>query len=155
MKARRVNALEDFGQDVAYALRGFRRQPAFAVLVIATLGLGIGANATMFGIIDRILVRPPAFLKDPALTGRVYLRRPSEDAGERIDNNISYKRYLDLRDGSRTLAASAAFFDDDQSVVGIGDDARQRGVTLASAVLLRVSALACSRLTPGAYFHHG
>jgi len=124
--------LDDLSQDIGYALRGFRRQPAFAALVIVTLGLGIGANATMFGIVDRILVRPPAFLKNPELTGRVYLRRPTED-GERIDNNISYKRYLDLREGSRTLAATAAFYDDDQRVVGSGDDARQRTVSLVSA----------------------
>jgi putative ABC transport system permease protein len=133
MQERRVSWFEDFSQDLAYAVRGFRRQPAFAALVITTLGLGIGANATMFGIVDRILVRPPAFLKEPGRTGRVYLRRPAEDGGERIDNNISYQRYLDLRGGSRTLAASAAFYDDDQTVVGIGEAARQRGVTLASA----------------------
>ncbi|HEU5218852.1 MAG TPA: ABC transporter permease, partial [Gemmatimonadales bacterium] len=78
-------------------------------------------------------VRPPAFLIDPSATGRVYLRRPSEDGGERIDNNISYRRYRELREGSRLLAVSAAFYDDDQTVVGIGEDARQRGVTLASA----------------------
>ncbi len=133
MKTRRANRLDDFIQDLGYALRGFRRQPAFAALVIGTLGLGIGANATMFGIVDRILVRPPAFLTEPGRTGRVYLRRPNDDGGERIDNNISYKRYVDLREGSRTLAGSAAFYDDDQAVVGIGEDARQRGVTLASA----------------------
>jgi len=131
-KERRMHWLDDLSQDIGYALRGFRRQPAFAALVIVTLGLGIGANATMFGIVDRILVRPPAFLKNPELTGRVYLRRPTED-GERIDNNISYKRYLDLREGSRTLAATAAFYDDDQRVVGSGDDARQRTVSLVSA----------------------
>jgi putative ABC transport system permease protein len=131
-KERRMHWLDDLSQDIGYAVRGFRRQPAFAALVIVTLGLGIGANATMFGIVDRILVRPPAFLKNPELTGRVYLRRPTED-GERIDNNISYKRYLDLREGSRTLAATAAFYDDDQRIVGSGDDARQRNVSLVSA----------------------
>jgi predicted permease len=132
-KERRMHWFDDLSQDIGYAVRGFRRQPAFAALVVVTLGLGIGANATMFGIVDRILVRPPAFLKDPSLTGRVYLRHPGEDGGERIDNNISYKRYLELRDGSRTLAAAAAFYDDDQRVVGSGDDARQRDVSLVSA----------------------
>lgn len=133
MSNQRVGWFQDFSQDVGYAVRGFRRQPAFAVLVIATLGLGIGANATMFGIVDRMLVRPPAFLKDPGLTGRVYIHRPNEDGTERIDNNISYRRYRELREGSRTLAVAAAFSDDDQTVVGLGDGARQRGVTLASA----------------------
>src|ERR1041385_8293795 len=60
MKERRVSRLTDLRQDVAYALRGIRRQPAFAGLIVATLGLGIGANATMFGLVDRLLLKPPA-----------------------------------------------------------------------------------------------
>src|SRR5258706_15245355 len=41
MKERRVSRLEDLGQDLAYAFRGFRRQPAFAWLIVLILGLGI------------------------------------------------------------------------------------------------------------------
>ncbi len=128
---RRAGWVEDLRQDLGYALRGFRRQPAFAALVIATLGLGIGANATMFGIVDRILFRPPAFLKDPALSDRVYLRYPDED-GERVDNNISYHRYRDLVAGARTLSGGAAFFEADR-IVGVGDPAREMAVSLVSA----------------------
>ncbi|HEV8355308.1 MAG TPA: ABC transporter permease [Gemmatimonadales bacterium] len=134
---RRAGWLEDLRQDFGYALRGFRRQPGFAALVVATLGLGIGANATMFGIVDRILFRPPAFLKDPALSDRVYLRYPNDEGGERVDNNISYHRYRDLVAGARTLSAGAAFFDADR-IVGIGEPARELGVSLVSAGFWRM-----------------
>jgi predicted permease len=130
-RERRAGWLEDLRQDLAYALRGLRRQPGFAVLVILTLGLGIGANATMFGIVDRILFRPPAFLTEPARSDRVYLRYPDGEGGERIDNNISYHRYRDLIAGARTVAAGAAFFDADR-VVGVGEAARERGVSLVT-----------------------
>lgn len=132
MQERRASRFQDLVQDVGYALRGFRRQPGFAALVVLTLGLGIGANATMFGVVDRLLLRPPSFLKDPDRSGRVYIRRPRTDGTERIDNNISYRRYLDLA-ASRSLEASAAFYDDQEYVVGAGENARQLDVSLVSA----------------------
>ena len=44
-------------QDVRYALRGFRRNPAFTITVIVTLALGIGATTAVFSVVDRILFR--------------------------------------------------------------------------------------------------
>lgn len=45
-------------QDARYALRGFRRNPAFTITVLATLMLGIGATTAVFSVVDRILFRP-------------------------------------------------------------------------------------------------
>ena len=133
-RERRAGWFEDLRQDLGYALRGFRRQPGFAALVIVTLGLGIGANTTMFGIIDRLLLRPPAFLADPAATSRLFTRRSQQNSEDRIDNNISYKRYLELAAGARSVDA-AAFFVDRERVVGTGANARQLQVSLVSASL--------------------
>jgi putative ABC transport system permease protein len=54
-------------QDVRYALRGFRRSPVFALTVIATLALGIGATTAVFSVVDRILFRSLPYTQDDRL----------------------------------------------------------------------------------------
>src|SRR5260221_2036917 len=86
--------LEHFFKDLRYALRGLRRSPGFTVTVVLTLGLGIGANAAMFGVIDRLMFRPFPYLRDPGTVHRVYLQITAR--GRTLTNyTIPYTRYLD------------------------------------------------------------
>jgi hypothetical protein len=55
------------GQDVRYALRGFRRNPVFTIAVIATLAVGIGATTAVFSVVDRILFRSLPYAHDDRL----------------------------------------------------------------------------------------
>ena len=130
-RRRRVELWAAVAQDVRYALRGIRLDPGFAAVVALTLGVGVGANATMFGIVDRLLVRPPAHLRDPESAHRVYLAR-TFDGKETFTSNISYKRYVELSGWTSSFSATAAFFHYEM-VVGTGEDARQLRVGMVSA----------------------
>src|SRR5262245_37949497 len=53
--------LERALQDVRFAVRSLRRTPVFALTAALVLGLGIGANATIFTIVNALLLRPLPF----------------------------------------------------------------------------------------------
>ena len=127
-----VERLDAFRDDVRYAIRQLRRAPGFTVALVVTFALGIGANATMFEIVDRLLFRPPAFMPDAKRVGRIYLHQPNPDGSERVNNAISYLRYTELRDHARAFAASAAVYQDGEQVVGTGNTVEAAGVALVS-----------------------
>ncbi len=124
-------ALEMVLQDIRYALRGLRRAPGFTATVILTLGLGIGANAAMFGVVDRLMFRPVAWMHDPGTVSRVYLR--SIDRGrESTDWSMEYTRYLDLRKWTSCFAQYAAFAQRTMAL-GTGNDVTEVQVGTVSA----------------------
>ncbi|MGH9146880.1 MAG: ABC transporter permease, partial [Vicinamibacterales bacterium] len=56
--ARGISLLDDFGRDLRYASRQLRRAPGFAILAMLCLGLGIGVNTSIFGVINAVFLRP-------------------------------------------------------------------------------------------------
>ncbi|HXY18762.1 MAG TPA: ADOP family duplicated permease [Gemmatimonadales bacterium] len=127
-------------QDLRYAARGLIRTPGFTIAVVATLALGIGANTTMFGVLDRLLLKPPAHVLDPGRVARVYFEWTWEGRPE-LDPTASIPSYESLR-SVPAFAATAASFDARLSE-GVGGDARPvnaRAVTASYFPLLGVRA---------------
>ena len=100
--------LERLRQDLRYALRAMRHSPLFALGVVATFALGIGINATMFGVVDTLFLRSPDGVTDPDRIVRVYVRRDFGAQGVFTGTGATFPTYLDLRDHVASFAQVAA-----------------------------------------------
>ncbi len=123
--------LDNLLQDVRYGARGLRRSPGFTVAVILTLGLGIGANAAMFGVIDRLMFRPLPFLRAPARVHRVYLESTNRGRANLQSGGYEYTAYLDLQKFSSSFEAWTAWADF-TTAIGQGDASREQLVGMVS-----------------------
>src|SRR5207237_1594666 len=87
-------------QDLRHALRTLARSPGLSLAAVLTLGLGIGANTAMFGVVDRLFVRPPAHVVDPDRVVRIYVTTTTPPFGANTMPIGAYPRYADFRDRS-------------------------------------------------------
>jgi putative ABC transport system permease protein len=131
---RRSRAWDLLKQSAVSAWRTAGRSPTFAAGVVLTLGLGIGANATMYGVVDRLLLQPPDHVQDPDRVVRIFQQRPSPFSGELVTGGPTYPDYADQR-AHAGLAAVAAYTSVQERTVGAGEEASRAQVALASAEL--------------------
>ena len=127
--------LDELTHDVRFAFRTLRKSRGFAATVILTLALGIGANAAMFGVVDRLMFRPYAYLRDPSTVNRVYLRSTYRGTTS-TSWHTEYARYLDLKRWSRSFDEWSGFATRSMAV-GVGDASRERQVAAVNATFFR------------------
>ncbi|MDA8021327.1 MAG: ABC transporter permease, partial [Thermoanaerobaculia bacterium] len=132
VRHRRLRGILDVvRQDLTFAARGLRRAPGFSVLVIFTLALGIGANAAMFGVVDRLFLSPPRHLSQPEDLRLLFLQRMGLEGRSRA-RFLTYPDYQDLR--SLPAVESAAAYDWPHPwTLGTGDAASKVTVQMATA----------------------
>jgi predicted permease len=105
-------------QDARYALRGFRKNPGFAVIAFLSLGLGIGANTAIFSLMDRALLRLLPVANPDQL---VLLSANGPRAGNVLSNydsdyTFSYPMYRDFRDRAPVFDGVMAWFESPASI---------------------------------------
>jgi len=117
-------SLDTLGQDVRYVLRALRHAPGFSAMVVLTLGLGIGANAAMFGIIDRLLLRGPAHVVDPDRVVRLYATEDAGAFGQSTGSILGFVAYAHLRENAHAFERVAVYAKA-EATVGRGADAHR------------------------------
>ncbi|MEM1250102.1 MAG: ADOP family duplicated permease [Acidobacteriota bacterium] len=114
-------------QDLRTAARNLLRSPSRSLVSILVLGLAIGANSSMFSLVDTLLLSPLP-IPEPDRISLVL----QNDVEERNYGSVSYPDYVDLRDAVQTFDGLAAHI---LSMVAVGEgaDARRGFVDIVSS----------------------
>ena len=111
-------------QDIRFALRTFRRSPAFTLVAVLTLAIGIGANTAIFSAVDAMLLRPLPYAEPHELMKVSTTRPPWGDQPASDDGIWSYPKYLVLRD-AQTVFESITLWSDWQATVTTNGEAER------------------------------
>jgi predicted permease len=120
---RRVNLIENLGQDLRFGLRSLRRSMGFSVVAILTLALGIGANTAIFSVVHAALIRPLPYVEPDRLITLGEVRR-QQALSDRLNSgswNASNPDFLDWRLQSKAFESLAGFSGDGFTLRGMGE----------------------------------
>jgi putative ABC transport system permease protein len=114
--------------DLRYAARMLLHSRGFTLVAVATLAVGIGANAAVFSLVNEALLRPLPGIGHP---DRLVDIGGTQDGGD--FDNMSYPNYADYRDRNRTLAGLAGFVLEARAVsLSEGDSALRLYATMVT-----------------------
>ena len=112
-----MQTLALFAQDLRFAIRSLARAKGLAITVIATLALGIGANAAIFTLVRGVLLKPLVNTDEDRL---IYIRQSAPGNG---DENLTFSvpEIQDLRASVKTLSAFGDFSAFSFTTIGLGE----------------------------------
>ncbi|MGH9307893.1 MAG: ADOP family duplicated permease, partial [Vicinamibacterales bacterium] len=123
---RSVRWMETLAKDFRYGLLLLRRDPVFAIVAIAVMAIGIGANTAMFSLMDAVLLKPLPY-PEPERMVRVW-----EAPTPTSRNGISTLNFVDWKRLSTSFEALSAVRGLNVALTGEGDPARLAGVLVSA-----------------------
>ena len=96
--------MDSFLKDIRYGVRGLLKRPGFTVIVVVTLALGIGANTTIFSVVNAVLLRPLPY-KEPDRLIRVWESNPGRGWPEFSTSAPNFKDWQKQQTVFEQLAA--------------------------------------------------
>jgi predicted permease len=123
---RRTDYLEHFARDLQYAVRTLARSPGFAVVIVLTLALSIGANSAIFSVIDGVLLRPLPYPRADRIV-RLFFASPTYPKFPLNPLDVR-----DFRERNRSFSALAAITHSDRQLSGVGQPERLSGFQITA-----------------------
>jgi putative ABC transport system permease protein len=110
-----VPFVENLRRDGLYALRQMRKSPGFAAVVIITLALGIGANTTVFSIVDAVMLRPLPYAQPQRLVDV----ESREVNGTYVSGAVCYPDFFDWRAQNHSFEHLVSYHDQSLTLTGV------------------------------------
>ena len=120
------NFIDSLIQDVRFSFRTLRKSPAFFVVAVVTLALGIGATVAAFSVVNAVLLRPFGF-SEPERLLWIYSQRPDNPR-----TNFSLPDYCDYRDQNTLFDGLGAIGSYNASLSDSGEPERVQGVRMSA-----------------------
>ena len=126
----RFRVVDDLWRDLRHGFRRLLARPVLAVVAIAVLAVGIGANVAILALVDALLLRPPPGAKPDRLVAMF-----TSDYSSRRPGANSYPDFLDIRDATRDVfeSVTAASFLPAPVGVRIGGETRVMSAQMVEA----------------------
>ena len=111
-EVRGISSIEVLAKDLCFALRMLRKSPGFTAIALLTLALGIGANTTIFSIVNAVLLRPLPYPNPDRLVA-IYNYTASDG-----NESFSYLDFLEWQQQNRSFASLATYRRSDFTLSG-------------------------------------
>ncbi|HEY2115267.1 MAG TPA: ABC transporter permease, partial [Candidatus Angelobacter sp.] len=121
-----ANLLKSLPQDLRYGVRVLTKSPAFSLIAILTLALGIGANTAIFSVVNGVLLNPLPFHEPGQLVSMF------QELSNFKNGSISYPNFIDWRRMNTTFAGMAAYRSTGFNLSGNGEPERLHGEMISA-----------------------
>src|SRR5215216_6743685 len=123
--------MESLRSDIRYALRNLLKRPAFTLIAVSTLALGIGANTAMFSAFNALLLKPLPF---PELDRVVAIWDKQPSLGY-THNEVAFANYLDWQSQNQSFEQLALYRWWNANITGIDSPERIQGFLVTANFL--------------------
>src|SRR5215813_1234379 len=118
--------MTNISQDLRYSVRMLLKSPGFAVIVVITLALGIGANTALFSVVNGVLLNPLSYPHSEQLVA-VYGTAPGFSQGP-----ASYLNFLDWQHNNQTFSSMAIYRNQDYNITDSTEAQRLSGYMVSA-----------------------